>query len=1204
MDTSYYKRTVVPLILIANTDAIYCEQTLIRSLLHRALNDDTRRTKNVIKSKKYKSFKNTKTKLKQKHNTPSHTPAQQHTTHTQTQNTHTHTHKHHPQHHFTPKLFRKTTDNFFYMRLDKLFEDNLDTTFTVHVTNGKIHTHINNITRCWGTSTTTHDNMTYPFSQLALIIFKHDFVGDFEITPERTLTRDRQIFQIIYTAAQNKTTTSLIDILPHITPQDWFALYSNTTKIKNNRPLFYTVRRFIRNHAHTHLHITTQQLNAGISANLTLSYHPNTNMRVVKQCHRLLIQTLHSQNTKLKHCLQDDLYTTFRKPASLGERLLNYRSICKGFDPSTPAKYNTPHLCSNNNHYLHMPYELPDDQAILLRNIDTPITASPRDHINDITTSLINIAHKLCTPFQTTTNPLTELITFDTTSDNTFFNMQHETVKINNFTLNNLVTVFEHNADITDTLLFLTALTVTLHVDKPITLHDNFLFFLANKMHVTHDVLSHPIHRRKHIRTFSSGTHDRDDGPHHKLFGSIGNPWKLVWDVKCMLLTPTPADTYSTLQWLHRSIDCTGHNITALLIIPQHNQHLHTILTAKYHKHSCLLPTHITDSPHTLHIFSSHDTTATDNFFHTIKRFLMHNFGFRSLSDLIPKPNTQPSTCSLSFLSPELQELWSNSSSCNDLCRSAENDLTRSLFTQPRFIARLPFHKFRLNFYLSVYNIEDTHRRQLLLLLENTVDHKTRHNTTTDTLRKVQLQHPDACFIKIDHNARQCGICCPHRYHSELEKAFLLDKRHFKIIEPNTILNGYTITDNVEESVIDYTRSRLNPEWLPHTWKSKPKGISYLYLTVKEDGVRFRPIGSSSPLPHARLLSLVSMCLNTILKHCGIKHYTLWHTLSMKERIHEIDTKAKKKDLFIFNALYDVKSFFTDIQKTPLLFRVRFFAERFCKHNHTKYISVPKYGKPPKPKPGKDHSGKFYFFHVDMILDIIEMALDTAFFKLGIIILIQILGLVMGDPLSPPLAQIFIAYDEYHHQLLNHTSNTNLVHTFIFRYMDDISAIALARTRDALFANRFFETLQNSYEHDLPTKFLSLVKSKNGTKLLDSDLIVSDQNRSIKLIYHNKNASIVTTELQTVGRYLQRNANAPHLQKLSALVNTFVRIPRTTSLDVDMYPGIRQVLYEGLFLDYTIIDLISALSLTNRIEPSTIWTSIIRHLEDFQKTPS
>ena len=231
------------------------------------------------------------------------------------------------------------------------------------------------------------------------------------------------------------------------------------------------------------------------------------------------------------------------------------------------------------------------------------------------------------------------------------------------------------------------------------------------------------------------------------------------------------------------------------------------------------------------------------------------------------------------------------------------------------------------------------------------------------------------------------------------------------------------------------------------------------------------------------------------------------------------------------------------------------------------------------------------------------MALETAFFKLGTIlflqrivglfIILQILGLVMGDPLSPPLAQIFVAFDEYHHKLLNHTANTNIVRTFIDRYMDDIEVIALTRTDDDIHVKHFLNIFADSYEHDLPKKHLTLVRSKDGDKFLDSDIIIYNNKRNIKIIYHNKNASIIHTDLQNVGRFLHKTANAPYTAKLSALTNVITRIPRTTTLAQDMIPCIHQVLHEATTLDFTLTDIKNVLRAAKNSDDSEFWQNMI-----------
>jgi hypothetical protein len=549
-------------------------------------------------------------------------------------------------------------------------------------------------------------------------------------------------------------------------------------------------------------------------------------------------------------------------------------------------------------------------------------------------------------------------------------------------------------------------------------------------------------------------------------------------------------------------------------------------------------------------------------------------------------------------LSSELKLRWTATESL----RLARTIHEYPSFTQPSFVARLPLHRFRLSVHMRISCFEPAESKRILHLFENTITHTHTHHTTTQSLKPIMNKYENAIYLKIDHNTRQYAITCPARHHDELKTAFIMDTKHFRVIKPHDVINGFTIGKNVEESVMAYTRSRLNNEWLPHTWKYKPAGISYVYIMVKDDGVRFRPIGSSSPLPHARLLSLVSMALNTILRNCNLKHATLWTTHTMKEQLAQLNQRAHEHNLFIHFEILDVKNFYTEINKIILRGRLRYIMDRYTSHNHTQYVSVPKYGKHPKPKPGKADDGQYYSFHIQMILDIVFMALDTAFFKLGIVILLQILGLVMGDPLSPPLAQCYVSFDEHFHSLLNHKQNTNIVHTFMERYMDDVIAILLTSTRDTKHADAFFDHLcKNTYEHDQTNKNLFLVRSKEGNKFLGYDIILNTTHTSIKVIYHNKNKDTLYTDTQDIGRFLHKTANAPYRDKINRITNTLTTAFTNTTFETDLGPSIHEILHEATTLSFNPTDLRSAVINAKKTRPSLIWdhwiTGFTKHID-------
>jgi hypothetical protein len=217
-------------------------------------------------------------------------------------------------------------------------------------------------------------------------------------------------------------------------------------------------------------------------------------------------------------------------------------------------------------------------------------------------------------------------------------------------------------------------------------------------------------------------------------------------------------------------------------------------------------------------------------------------------------------------------------------------------------------------------------------------------------------------------------------------------------------------------------------------------------------------------------------------------------------------------------------------------------------------------------------------------MDIIRFALDTAFFKLGSVILLQIIGLVMGDPLSPNLAQCFVAFDEHHHSLINWTANSNIASVFQRRFMDDKIAVVLTSSPDTSDVQIFFQFVQTMfYEHDQAEKRLLLKPSKDGLKYLDADVLVSQDKRSIKLVFHNKNANILITHEQNTGRFLHKHSLAPYQLKVQSVANVIARAYRFTSFEVDLGPVLEQVFDECVLLGFDLHMFVAVLSTAIRM---------------------
>jgi len=473
--------------------------------------------------------------------------------------------------------------------------------------------------------------------------------------------------------------------------------------------------------------------------------------------------------------------------------------------------------------------------------------------------------------------------------------------------------------------------------------------------------------------------------------------------------------------------------------------------------------------------------------------------------------------------------------------------------------------------------------------------------TTTETIKPLLDKYANSTFCKIDHNERQAAILCPRRYHHELFDAFISDTRHFQRVLPNTTLeDGFVIGTDVEQSVQRYTKSKLDKKWLKRTWEGKDTGLSYLYLTVKTDGVRFRPIGSTAPLPHKRLLSICATALHTVLMHSGLKHHTFTDSFQLKNDIRQLDDLAQRNGWFVWRVLWDIKNFYTEINKHALLPRLKYVLDRYRAHNRTNKVSVPKIKtKNTKPKPGTDRSGKYFDISLDMLFAVIKFAMETAFFKLGMVILLQVLGLVMGDPLSPPLAQLFVSFDEHHQCALNIYANSNIVHRYQKRYMDDIICVLLTSSHNPYFVNLYtLFMMYRCFEHDLPTKFLELVQSKDGNKFLDADVLVSRGNTRIKIVYHNKNASILFTNEQEIGRFHEKHACSPIRVKINSIANILARAHRFTSFEWDLRECFQAISHEALLLDFTQDDLknmlITARKILLKSDPCALLDDVIR----------
>ena len=167
-------------------------------------------------------------------------------------------------------------------------------------------------------------------------------------------------------------------------------------------------------------------------------------------------------------------------------------------------------------------------------------------------------------------------------------------------------------------------------------------------------------------------------------------------------------------------------------------------------------------------------------------------------------------------------------------------------------------------------------------------------------------------------------------------------------------------------------------------------------MIIKPDGKRWRPIGTYFSVGYKKMLRIYSRALTSLLKVLGIDDIILHNTQDLKQKVSDFNQKARGLGYKISLMGFDVKDFFADINKTVLLFRVKFMLDYYKNQYHTSFISIPKYGKNVPPIPGWTSDSAYYTIHLTLLLEVIIFATTNALFILGCHVLLQILGLPMG----------------------------------------------------------------------------------------------------------------------------------------------------------------------------------------------------------------
>jgi len=356
--------------------------------------------------------------------------------------------------------------------------------------------------------------------------------------------------------------------------------------------------------------------------------------------------------------------------------------------------------------------------------------------------------------------------------------------------------------------------------------------------------------------------------------------------------------------------------------------------------------------------------------------------------------------------------------------------------------------------------------------------------------------------------------------------------------------------------------------------------------------MRHRPLGAFIVSPDKPLRSLASRFTNALLTLTPIKHFMILQTTSLKQRVTEFDKQANKRSFRITTHGFDLKNFYMEIVIPTLITKIKRAFDMYAATYKTKCISIPKHKTsklPPLPHSTNKHD--YYHTHLDTLLDILVYCISNAYFTLGSHILQQILGLPMGCPTSPPLANLYISIDEHDSPIHNYSLSFYVpVLILLLRYMDDANILIATAPHHLWLHSRILNLIQHNLWDTKHRKLLAVPQP--DTNFLDATFILYNNSQNVKIIYNNKNQSCISTNRQSVGRFHHFLAPSHIKHKLSAPHAIFIKIHDFSTFPHDMLQPCIALAHELRLLSYSNHHITRILTKTHKSRPHSIWPTV------------
>ena len=457
---------------------------------------------------------------------------------------------------------------------------------------------------------------------------------------------------------------------------------------------------------------------------------------------------------------------------------------------------------------------------------------------------------------------------------------------------------------------------------------------------------------------------------------------------------------------------------------------------------------------------------------------------------------------------------------------------------------------------------------------------------TTRDVYKLRKCLDGMVIAPIDKNTGEFSICCPVLYEEARRDAFSKEngyedvfprkltaykKRKFpKITKLRRHIMGKTSAKKREQGTERDIINVWHKEYQQRGWDKitsfeKRGGFNTPYVLFKAKNItdpevrrakwkKVRPIAPGTKHPMRKLLGLVGRAWAFVTRQLPGEHLVLNKCQDMPRFFREAEEKLGKHG-DIGCAVKDIEGCFPHMPKKAIRMALREYAATIKRSRGVEGVIVPKRSKK-QPCQWKVRSMRGrVLLTFEVMLDVMEFALDNAVLALDGRLIRQAKGIPMGDPISPGMTIGACAWMEK--EWLASIAEHNKGYFHAGRYMDDI--IMLYTKAPWWDHERFLSDFERSECYMKPLK---LEDSKPDTFLETSFKI--DGNRVEHWLKNDNKCG----EQPKVWRYQTYASYVPFARKKANLLASLGKVERMANTKAQLIPSAKAKLWEFERLGY------------------------------------